>query len=488
MAKIPDIQSDLNKSIFTSKITLFQDVAKAELKLFEAQKDLELEQARASRAAAEKRIESEDITTDYIVDMYDQTKNAALTNANIIGKTFDQQAEEIKRARNAVESARTEITDYFAKIAPGKGDETTKRKLIEGAFSIEKTPQQRAIDLAEAGLSQPQLANFKQVFNDYITNLADIEAAEAALADRRVESAKKIAVEQSKQIETKTQADIKATEYELSLLQEVIDKENETVENKIAASDKKLELTRGLYEAELELVTQREEEKKKVVSKNAEEAAEQIRTIETQAALERDEIARKIHASERRFYKERERLQRAGVQKDIRIAQAGFEALNEVQAAAFPEFKEFAAVAAFINVLLSQAQVLADPSKPTLETKIAAAGIILAQGLALVASINASSYAKGGYTGDGGKYEEAGTVHRGEYVLTKEATARIGVSKLDSLNYGGYSNGGAVVGSRSFGFIPKMQQAAPVLVVEQYARMNSKIAFREQFTNYNTAV
>lgn len=56
------------------------------------------------------------------------------------------------------------------------------------------------------------------------------------------------------------------------------------------------------------------------------------------------------------------------------------------------------------------------------------------------------SFAVGGYTGDGGKYTPAGIVHRGEYVITKEATARLGKGYLDYLNYGkrGFANGGGV--------------------------------------------
>lgn len=53
------------------------------------------------------------------------------------------------------------------------------------------------------------------------------------------------------------------------------------------------------------------------------------------------------------------------------------------------------------------------------------------------------SLSTGGYTGDGGKYEPAGIVHKGEYVLNAAATARIGVGKLDRLNrLGGYAEGG----------------------------------------------
>lgn len=52
----------------------------------------------------------------------------------------------------------------------------------------------------------------------------------------------------------------------------------------------------------------------------------------------------------------------------------------------------------------------------------------------------------GGYTGHGGKYEPAGIVHRGEYVLNQDATRRIGVGVLDRLNKG-YANGGLVGGA-----------------------------------------
>lgn len=48
----------------------------------------------------------------------------------------------------------------------------------------------------------------------------------------------------------------------------------------------------------------------------------------------------------------------------------------------------------------------------------------------------------GGYTGNGDKYEPAGIVHKGEYVLNAAATSRIGVEQLDRLNRMGYAEGG----------------------------------------------
>lgn len=52
-------------------------------------------------------------------------------------------------------------------------------------------------------------------------------------------------------------------------------------------------------------------------------------------------------------------------------------------------------------------------------------------------------FAGGGYTGNGGRNEPAGVVHKGEYVFTKAQTARLGVGNLAALARG-YANGGYV--------------------------------------------
>ena len=49
---------------------------------------------------------------------------------------------------------------------------------------------------------------------------------------------------------------------------------------------------------------------------------------------------------------------------------------------------------------------------------------------------DSNMYSSGGYTGNGGKYEPMGIVHGGEYVMTKEATSRLGINTLNALNYG----------------------------------------------------
>lgn len=52
------------------------------------------------------------------------------------------------------------------------------------------------------------------------------------------------------------------------------------------------------------------------------------------------------------------------------------------------------------------------------------ASMIAAFATSKVLAAKAAGFAEGGYTGDGGKFEEAGTVHKGEFVMTKEKTAK----------------------------------------------------------------
>jgi hypothetical protein len=56
--------------------------------------------------------------------------------------------------------------------------------------------------------------------------------------------------------------------------------------------------------------------------------------------------------------------------------------------------------------------------------------------------INSQGWAEGGYTGEGGKYEAAGVVHKGEYVFDAASTRRIGVGALNRMR--GYADGGYV--------------------------------------------
>lgn len=62
-------------------------------------------------------------------------------------------------------------------------------------------------------------------------------------------------------------------------------------------------------------------------------------------------------------------------------------------------------------------------------------------------------FSEGGFTGPGAKYEPAGIVHKGEYVLSREAVSNLGVGNLERLHqsaragHRGYASGGLVSGA-----------------------------------------
>ena len=90
-------------------------------------------------------------------------------------------------------------------------------------------------------------------------------------------------------------------------------------------------------------------------------------------------------------------------------------------------------------------------------------------------------YATGGYTGDGGKYQPAGVVHRGEYVITKEATSRLGIGFLNHLNYGrGYANGGSVGSIPLTGYRPMAGGSISVKVINNGEPVNASVEQRQR--------
>nr|DAM75175.1 MAG TPA: Tail tape measure [Caudoviricetes sp.] len=90
-------------------------------------------------------------------------------------------------------------------------------------------------------------------------------------------------------------------------------------------------------------------------------------------------------------------------------------------------------------------------------------------------------FASGGYTGDGGKYQPAGVVHRGEYVITKEATSRLGIGFLNHLNYGrGYANGGTVGSIPSTGYKPMAGGSISVKVINNGEPVNASVEQRRR--------
>ncbi|OOH89541.1 hypothetical protein BMT54_06515 [Pasteurellaceae bacterium 15-036681] len=112
--------------------------------------------------------------------------------------------------------------------------------------------------------------------------------------------------------------------------------------------------------------------------------------------------------------------------------------------AMFAASKAFAVAESLIKIKLGIANAASLPYPANLAA-MASVATSTANIISTIQSVQ-MGYSSGGYTGDGGKFTPAGIVHRGEYVITKEATSRLGLDYLNYLNYGkrGFAQGGGI--------------------------------------------
>jgi hypothetical protein len=195
----------------------------------------------------------------------------------------------------------------------------------------------------------------------------------------------------------------------------------------------------------------------------------------------------------------------------VESAQAVFSALGQLAEEGSQTAKFFFALekataiaGVFVNLGQELAQIAANPTWTALPdggTTIKAAASAAAKiragvNVALIAKQVVKGFAEGGYTGSGGKYEPAGIVHRGEYVLPQEVVRALGVQRLDALRSmytgaapgrGSYATGGMVQATLNSNAILAAQNAAaantmnlqPVLPVESLRAVMNRVEVRE---------
>ncbi|HEY3857363.1 MAG TPA: hypothetical protein VGO67_23505 [Verrucomicrobiae bacterium] len=102
------------------------------------------------------------------------------------------------------------------------------------------------------------------------------------------------------------------------------------------------------------------------------------------------------------------------------------------------------------SIIKMAAQALIEWMPAAILSSIASDGESAGSGLAAVLSA-LMGFSEGGYTGAGGKYDMAGIVHRGEYVMPADTVNRVGLSVMEDIHRGGSSS--HVSGRRSGGEI-----------------------------------
>ena len=337
-------------------------------------------------------------------------------------------------------------------------------------------------------------------------NVTDQSISEAQrLADARVEISRQ---ELEATIKFREELRLRSLEEANKLALDVEAVENAYLDGKLsredqelnAVSDKYFDIIERAKAAGIETATLEE-------ARRAEEAA--IRAKYDQ--IEIDDATKKtdeLIANEQRIADARIELQ----QIQIQAAQQFFGGLAQLAAEGSDAAKAFFALekataiaGVFVNLAKELSAYQANPTWSLLPdggAAIKTAASVAAKvragiNVALIAKQAISGFAEGGYTGDGGKYEPAGVVHRGEYVLPQEVVRSIGVGNLDSLRSmftrqapgrQSYATGGLVGATLPSTSMFAAQAAAeantmvlqPVLPVESLRTVQQRVAVREQ--------
>lgn len=158
---------------------------------------------------------------------------------------------------------------------------------------------------------------------------------------------------------------------------------------------------------------------------------------------------------EKKYAAEKAAIEEAKTKLAVDTAVAGFGALAGAMKSAYGEQSKqyriaFALqkAAALAQAILAIQTSIANSASIGFPWNIVTIAGAIAQGVSVLANINSATFADGGYTGSGGKYQPAGVVHAGEVVWSQEDIHRAGgVAVVEALRRGrsrGYADGGFV--------------------------------------------
>ena len=365
-----------------------------------------------------------------------------------------QKKAQIAKNKNDTALANLELENAIVKnginsIVATEGATNIEREVLEQERQSKLLEQERAYQIAKLDLVLKGIDAENKVKVDALTaELVILETRTDAISKARVKAISDEIIAINGNSALAKEAAKSSTEYALTGITEAINKNNldkQATGLKIdwaklfGVSDKEFDIIKSnlsklgqegakilnmfldfqeqTFNKELDVINQKKELRNQ-------EIADLENKLKTEDALKNDGLAndsqrlrdelnakkkqqKEALEEEKRIKKEQEKLA-----KDRLILQQAQQASSLVTAIA--EVYAATASAGPIGVALG-----------TLTIAAMLASFAYAQGQAS-AAINKSdsAYWKGGYTGDGGKYEEAGTVHKGEFVSTKETTKK----------------------------------------------------------------
>ena len=322
--------------------------------------------------------------------------NAKYKTTITLQETDIDQANELSRAYNEVQKAVEKANNERKKI---------------GIFRFAK-------QIVEKGATDPFVLAQEESQRLYLSKLDEgLNTEKKRLTDARNAEATQYRTLYEGKIIEKADADLEIAKLDIKLQQDIQKAEEETdkakkerIQEDIKANQDRQEKLRAIIKEERDARIQALEDIK--------DAVLDFTAVFIDAQIKQTEAA--ISAQQNRIT-EAERLADKGNVALLKAEQERLDKLNRQRANFVRQQQSLAAVEIAINSAVAISKAAGQPGSPfTIFAILAAMAVGFAQARAQAQA--AATFAKGGYTGDGGKFEEAGTVHKGEFVINAEKT------------------------------------------------------------------
>lgn len=415
--KVQVDQKELNKAkeaIDKLRLSLTREIAKQDLEL-KYQIDLFADPKNEDEAIARTQLlakkQREILDAEFIQRVQDAKKEGTLTNE--VAEQFAQlKAKEVLFLETETQNQVNTILETYAEKRA-----KTNAEIVQTQYETQGEIEAQELTKLERNRAQliEELSR--------ATTVAERNALKEKLNKNLVLIRQQLKVQESIEIEAiKKQRDFELENEELTAEERkliVANAELEILKVKSQYTDKSIELQKE----ETDKTREEAESRKEAIIKGIEEVARAtLDLVNTIIQAQIDQTDAQISQQQKRVDAAAQ-IAEKGNANLLAIEEDRLQKLNEQKEKFVRAQQALAAIELVANASVAIAKAAAEGGAAAPFT-IAATLIALAAGLvaARAQAKAAASFAVGGYTGDGGKYESAGIVHKGEFVITKEKT------------------------------------------------------------------
>lgn len=343
----------------------------------------------------------------------------------------------IEKARRELEQARRELEQAWRDNA---------EKLAQARANAEAAANERAYKLEKESLEEYFAKKLALLQEEYQRERAKIEQDITALIDEQskaTDEARRLALE--KEIQNRRTALQVLDIAQPGKVQAVVDeREAAKYTRDMAAYSREL--------AQLDLEKQRIQNDVTSGKKTELEGTERMLQVERERIPVLRQQLEAMSAIEGLSQDQKDAIEKAKVALDgleasnIRAAQAGWKLRDALSSEAFSQLNTFLTQTVFnakgVGDAFKQLSLSVVSSLQQIITKM----LLVRMFSAMKLPVPGMGFAEGGYTGDGGKYDAAGVVHRGEYVMPADVVRRAGIGTMVQIHrhFRGYAEGGLV--------------------------------------------